>query len=84
MGKILVKLDKVNEYICDNYFYQNKDMIISPTVKDYLKEKNIEIIYDYNLKKRIEIILNKDYEITDSAKIKKIIEKVEGELQKWV
>ncbi|MGL4307686.1 hypothetical protein [Cetobacterium sp. SF1] len=84
MGKILVKLEKIDEYICGNYFYQSKDMIVLPTVKDYLKEKNIEIVYEHNLKKRIEIILENDYGITDSEKVEKIIEKVEVELQKWV
>lgn len=45
MSKILLTLNNISNYIEDNKFYMEKNMILSSSVKDYLAEKNIEIIY---------------------------------------
>lgn len=45
MSKILLTLNNISNYIEDNKFYMEKNMILSSSVKDYLAEKDIEIIY---------------------------------------
>lgn len=45
MSKILLTLDNISNYIENDKLNMEKNMILSSSVKDYLAEKNIEIVY---------------------------------------
>ncbi|MGL6064113.1 MAG: hypothetical protein ACRC0S_03420 [Fusobacteriaceae bacterium] len=45
MKKKLVGRDEIINEVCENKFYLKRDIILSPSAKDYLIEKKIEIIY---------------------------------------
>lgn len=81
MSKKLITKVNVHDYICENKFYKEKNMIINPGVLDYLKEKNIKIVQhidntctisdDKNVKPTIDINLVADESLDD--KIKRIL-----------
>lgn len=81
MSKKLITKDNVHDYICENKFYKEKNMIITPGVLDYLKEKNIKIVQhvdgtctiseEKNIKPTIDPNLVADESLED--KIKRIL-----------
>ncbi|MBC2855076.1 hypothetical protein H3N56_01030 [Cetobacterium sp. 2A] len=75
MAKKLITLDNINEYLCGEEFYVSKDMILPPNIKDYLKEKNVKVIYN-NDSELIVKILKEEYKIIDDRKINEILRKV--------
>lgn len=81
MGKKLITLNNLNEYLCGQEFYVAKDMILSPSAKDYFREKNIRIVYGDESKEidthLIYSILKDEYGILDESTIRRIIKKVE-------
>jgi len=78
--KILITLRNIEKYICGSEFYVSKDMILLPTVKDYLKEKNIKLSYnkikeskEISLEDRIKMILKKEFNVIENDKVNRII-----------
>ncbi len=45
MKKKLIGRDEIINEICGDKFYLKRDIILSPSAKDYLREKKITIIY---------------------------------------
>ncbi|WP_129599623.1 hypothetical protein [Anaerophilus nitritogenes] len=81
MGKILVTKNNINQYICENKIYLDKEMILSPGAKDILRDKNIMIVYEQkdeilDMKNSICRILLEDYNIEDDKTRDKILQKV--------
>ncbi|MCS5422389.1 MULTISPECIES: hypothetical protein [Psychrilyobacter] len=82
--KILITLRNIDEYICGSDFYVSKNMILSPIVKDCLKERDIKLSYseakenkEISLENRIKIILEKEFNVVEKEKVNKIIKIIE-------
>ena len=82
--KVLITLRNIEEYICGSDFYVSKNMVLSPIVKDYLKERDIKLSYSEikenkktSLKNRIKTILEKEFNIVDTIEINRITKIVE-------
>lgn len=94
MAKKLITPNNVTQYLNGNKLYVDKDMILSPGVKDYFKEKMITLIYGEtelceekkccekqsteDLKDMIIRILEKDFNIYDKKLAELILKKIEG------
>lgn len=94
MAKKLITPNNVTQYLNGNKLYVDKDMILSPSVKDYFKEKMITVIYGEkesceekkccekqsaeNLKESIIKILEKDFNIYDERLAELILKKIKG------
>lgn len=87
MARKLISLRNVDENIVDDKFYVSKDMILTSGVKDYLKEKHIDLVYgeiekkeeseQKNLRPMIEKILKEDFNIVDNNMVEIILKKCE-------
>lgn len=94
MARKLITPKNAVEYICGDKFYVEKDMILSPSAKDYFKDKMITLVYgeekptevnkDCNnqskeeLKNMIVKVLEKDFNICDEKLAELILNKIEG------
>lgn len=94
MARKLITPKNAVEYICGNKFYVEKDMILSPSVKDYFKDKMITLVYGEqkpaedkkccekdskeDLKNMIVKVLEKDFNICDEKLAELILNKIEG------
>lgn len=87
MKKILIKLENITDYIKENKFYKTQDMIITPSIKDYLMKEKIEIIYETgenasskvdSCDEMIKKILKESYNIVSCEQIREITKKVKG------
>ncbi len=94
MAKKLITPNNVTQYLKGNKLYVDKDMILSPSVRDCFKEKMITLIYGEeksceekkccekqsveNLKNKIIRILEKDFNICDEKLVELILKKIEG------
>ncbi|WP_053955153.1 hypothetical protein [Inediibacterium massiliense] len=88
MAKKLITKNNVNQYVCENKIYLDKDMLLSPGVKDILRDKNIMIIYEQkkeriDMKNSISHILLEDYHVKDDktrdAILQKVLDKINNE-----
>lgn len=94
MARKLITPKNAVEHICGDKFYVEKDMILSPSVKDYFKEKMITLVYGEEkpvenkkcceqqtteeLKNMIVKVLEKDFNICDERLVETILKKIEG------
>ena len=91
MAKKLITPNNVTQYLNGNKLYVDKDMILSPSVKDYFKEKMITVIYGeaelceekkccekQSAENMITRILEKDFNIYDKKLVELILKKIEG------
>ena len=97
MGKRLITVKNLFEYIQDKELVVQADMIITPGAKDMIREQGIEVRYEKtcdvsnyasgneirkntrdceDLEKKVIEILVKNYKITDSDTIRKILSKI--------
>ena len=97
MGKRLITVKNLFEYIQDKELVVQADMIITPGAKDVIREQGIEVRYEKtcgasnsasgneirkntrdcdDLEKKVIEILVKNYKITDSDTIRKILSKI--------
>lgn len=86
MSKKLITVRNIQDYIFENRITVTEDMIITPGAKDRLKELGVEIVYgkkfcdlkdnDKEFEKKVIGILVKEFSITDSSIIQKIIAKL--------
>ena len=97
MGKRLITVKKLFEYIQDKELVVQAVMIITPGAKDMIREQGIEVRYEKtcgisnsasgneirkntrdceDLEKKVIEILVKNYKITDSDTIRKILSKI--------
>ena len=94
MARKLITPKNAVEYICGDKFYVEKDMILSPSAKDYFKDKMITLIYGEerpaeenkccdkqskeDLKNMIVKVLEKEFNICDDKMAELILNKIEG------
>ena len=97
MGKRLITVKNLFEYIQDKELVVQADMIITPGAKDMIREQGIEVRYQKtcgisnsasgneirkntrdceDFEKKVIEILVKNYKITDSDTIRKILSKL--------
>ena len=97
MGKRLITVKNLFEYIQDKELVVQADMIITPGAKDVIREQGTEVRYEKtcgvsnsasgneirkntrdcdDLEKKVIEILVKNYKITDSDTIRKILSKI--------
>lgn len=97
MGKRLITVKNLFEYIQDKELVVQADMIITPGAKDMIREQGIEVRYEKtcgisnsaseneirkntrdceDFEKKVIEILVKNYKITDSDTIRKILSKL--------
>lgn len=97
MGKRLITVKNLFEYIQDKELVVQADMIITPGAKDVIREQGIEVRYEKtcgisnsasgneirkntrdceDFEKKVIEILVKNYKITDSDTIRKILSKL--------
>ena len=97
MGKRLITVKNLFEYVQENELVVQADMIITPGAKDMIREQGIEVRYEKtcgisnsasgneirkntrdceDLEKKVIEILVKNYKITDSDTIRKILSKI--------
>lgn len=97
MGKRLITVKNLFEYIQDKELVVQADMIITPGAKDMIREQGIEVKYEKtcgvsnsasgneirkntrdceDFEKKVIEILVKNYKITDSDTIRKILSKL--------
>ena len=91
MGKKLITVGNVSEYICDNKIVVTADMILTPGAQDKLREERIETVYEkccceskecktdeknQDIEKKVVEILVKDFGITDPATVHKILSRL--------
>ena len=97
MGKRLITVKNLFEYIQDKELVVQADMIITPGAKDMIREQGIEVRYEKtcgisnsasgneirkntgdceDMEKKVIEILVKNYKITDSDTIRKILSKI--------
>lgn len=97
MARKLITPKNAVEYICGDKFYVEKDMILSPSVKDYFKDKIITLVYGEEkptenkkccdkqpkeeLKNMVVKILEKDFNICDEKLVELILNKIEGVIE---
>lgn len=82
MKKKLITLNNIEEFIEDKKFTVSKEMILQPSVKDYLKNRGISIIYsDENILKKAEEILKNEFKIKNNEVIIDVIERLKGVLK---
>lgn len=86
MSKKLILGSNVQEYICGDKLYVEKDMILTPGAKDYCKERNITLVYGEpetkepveTLREKVTRILKNDFNIVDENLVNTILRKCEG------
>jgi len=97
MGKRLITVKNLFEYLQDKELVVQADMIITPGAKDMIREQGIEVRYEKtcgisnsasgneirkntrdceDFEKKVIEILVKNYKITDSDTIRKILSKL--------
>ncbi len=83
MKKELIILENISNHIKENKFYKIKNMILTPSVKDYLAKEKIEIVYSDKIitsaqsqEELIKKILKDEYNIVDLKNINEIIKKI--------
>lgn len=82
MKKKLITLNNIEEFIENKKFTVSKEMILQPSVKDYLKNRGISIIYsDENILKKAEEILKNEFKIKNNEVIINVIERLKGVLK---
>lgn len=82
MKKKLITLNNIEEFIENKKFTVSKEMILQPSVKDYLKNRGISIIYsDENILKKAEEILKNEFKIKNNEVIIDVIERLKGVLK---
>ena len=97
MGKRLITVKNLSEFVQNKELVVQADMIINPGAKDVIREQGIEVRYEKtcgvsnsasgneirkntrdcdDLEKKVIEILVKNYKITDSDTIRKILSKI--------
>ncbi len=89
MGKKLITAGNFLEHVSDNRIIVTENMLITPSAKDKLRERGIEVVYgqeccsrpeetDVSFERKVVKMLIKDFGITDTSVIQKVIEKLKG------
>lgn len=87
MSKKLISANNIQEYLCGDKFYVEKDMILSSGAKDYCKERNITLVYGgkcetcepaETLKEMVVRVLKNDFNIVDEKLVEIIVKRCEG------
>ena len=90
MGKRLITVKNLFEYIQDKELVVQADMIITPGARDKIREQGVEVVYEkscceakskgrkdsQDFEKKIVEILVKEYNITDPATVQKILSRL--------
>lgn len=88
MGKVLITVNNVADYIENKKFTVDKNMILSAGAKDYLTENNIELNYEECLEsenkksgtecleERIKRVLKNEYNISDKKVIELVLKRI--------
>lgn len=82
IGKILVTVKNIHEFIDEGSkdFLLRKDMMLTPSAKDYLRNRSYTICFEGDvrvpLETQIRNLLKREFNITDAAKIERVVELV--------
>ena len=90
MGKKLITVGNLSEYVQNNKLIIGTDIIITPGAKDKIREEGIEVTYEksccstrsetkkdcQDIDKKVVEILVKNYNITDPVTVQKILSRL--------
>lgn len=82
IGKILVTVKNIHEFMEEGSkdFLMKKDMMLTPSAKDFLRNRNYTICFEGDaripVETQIRMLLKRDFGITDAAQIERVVELV--------
>lgn len=82
IGKKLVTVKNICEFYTEGSceFLLKKDMMLTPSAKDYLRNKNITIFFEGDARVPVETqirnLLKRDFGINDAALVERVVEVV--------
>lgn len=82
IGKILVTVKNIHEFMEEGSkdFLMKKDMMLTPSAKDFLRNRNYTICFEGDVRipveTQIRMLLKRDFGITDAAQTERVVELV--------